>query len=244
VGLQQDDAHTFQVPEGWAGNLATARVVFLSSNPSISEHGGDHGAASAERYPRADWADDDIADFMTRRFTPDAGYTVGDRFMCQDGTYAPQPVRFWSQVRRRAEELLGYPADPDRDYVMTEIVHCKSKGEVGVMSAAGLCARRYLDRVVGLSDARLIVVLGSKARDRLRPILRLDETFGSKSAVGDERANVAICDIGGARRVLCYLWHPTSMTKWPRDFPGSYPTLLPTLRAIALGELAVERLSD
>jgi uracil-DNA glycosylase len=152
-------------------------------------------------------------------------------------------VRFWSLVRRRAEELLGYAADPDRDYVMTEIVHCKSKGEVGVRSAAALCAERYLNRIVALSDARLIVVLGAKARDRLRPILALAEEFGSRSAVEDERANVAIRDLGGARRVLCYLWHPTSMTKAPRDFPRSYPTLLPTLRAVALGELPVERLS-
>jgi hypothetical protein len=60
------------------------------------------------------WADEDIADFMTRRFAPDAGYTDRDRFICQDGTFAPQPVRFWSLVRRRAEELLGYAADPDR----------------------------------------------------------------------------------------------------------------------------------
>jgi uracil-DNA glycosylase len=163
--------------------------------------------------------------------------------MCQDGTYAPQAVQFWSQVRRRTSELLGHSADPDRDYVMTEIVHCRSKGEVGVTSAAALCAQRYLDRIVALSDARLIVVLGAKARDRFRPILRLGEVFGSQSAVGDERANVAIRDLGGARRVLCYLWHPTSMTKWPRDFPSSYPTLLPTLRAVALGELAVDRFS-
>ena len=82
-----------------------------------------------------------------------------------------------------------------------------------------------------------------RGRGGLRPALRLGEAFGSQSAVGDERANVAIRDLGGARRVLCYLWYPTSMTKWPRDFPSSYPTRLPTLRAVALGELAVDRFS-
>jgi hypothetical protein len=244
VRLQQDEPATFQVPEGWAGNLSAARVVFLSSNPSISEDGADHGAGSAERYSRASWADDDIADFMTRRFAPDGGHTDGDRFICQDGTFAPQAVRFWSLVRRRAEEVLGYSADPDRDYVMTEIVHCKSKGEVGVGSAASRCAQRYLDRIVALSDAHLIVVLGAKARDRIRPILGLGEEFGSKSSVGNEQANVALRDLGGSKRGLCFLWHPTSMTKAPRDFPRSYPTLLPTLRAIALGDVPVERLAD
>lgn len=240
VRLQQDDARAFQVPEAWAGNLAAARVLFLSSNPSISEDGADHGASAAERYPRGDWSDADVADFMTQRFTPDAGYTIDDRFVCQDGTYARRPVRFWSQVRRRASELLGYPADPDRDYVMTEVVHCKSKGEVGVTSAAAVCAGRYLDRVVALSSAPLVVVVGSKARDRLRPILGLDDAFGSRSSVGDEHANVAVREVGGRRRVICYLWHPTGMTKWPRDFARSYPTLLLTLRAVALNELAVD----
>lgn len=161
-----------------------------------------------------------------------------------NGTFAPQAVRFWSLVRRRAEELLGYTADPDRDYVMTEVVHCKSKGEVGVRSAAARCARRYLDRIIALSDAHLVVVLGAKARDRIRPIVGLGEEFGSMSSVGDERANVAVRDLGGAKRALCFLWHPTSITKAPRDFPRSFPTLLPTLRAIALGEVPVERLSD
>jgi hypothetical protein len=36
---------------------------------------------------------------------------------------------------------------------------------------------------------RVARFLGAKARDRIRPISRLGEEFGSKSSVGDERAN-------------------------------------------------------
>ncbi len=74
-------------------------------------------------------ADDVIADFMTRRFegrwaTPDG------RFRRWNGRLSP-PVPFWSAVQNRAEELLEGIADPTRDYVMTEVVHSKSRSEVG-----------------------------------------------------------------------------------------------------------------
>src|SRR5918995_7185979 len=36
---------------------------------------------------------------------------------------------------------------------------------------------------------------------------------------------------------------PDQHDEWPRDFPGCYPTLLPRLRAVALGKLAVEQFS-
>lgn len=237
VGLQVDprlEPEKYQVPEAWAGNLESARVVFLSSNPSISEDGADHGAGSPERYPRASWSDSDVIDFMTRRFDPETPYTLGDRFVCQDGTHAPRAVRFWSAIRQRATELLGYPADPARDYVMTEVVHCKSKGERGVARAANHCNFRYLDRIMALSPAPVVVAVGAKARDRLRGTLDVDPQFGSRSATGDERANMVLRRLGSRLRVLCYLPHPTGMEKAPRDFPRAYPTLLPAIRSVAL----------
>lgn len=242
VRLQVDprsEPESYQVPEAWAGNLASARVVFLSSNPSISEDGTDHGAGSPERYPRANWSDSDVIDFMTRRFDPDTPYTVGDRFVCQDGTYAPGAVRFWTAIRQRATELLGYPADPASDYVMTEVVHCKSKRERGVAKAANHCGGRYLERIMSLSAAPVVVVVGAKARDRLRSALDVHPRFGSRTAAGEERANVVLRQIGGRSRVLCYLPHPTGMEKAPRDFPRAYPTLLPAMRAVAVGTDAV-----
>lgn len=40
-----------QVPEAWAGNLGESRVVFLSSNPSISEADAGMPVDTAEAYP-------------------------------------------------------------------------------------------------------------------------------------------------------------------------------------------------
>lgn len=49
---------TFQVPEPWSGNLTTAPILFLSSNPSISE---------TEAYPRGDSTDQLLQNFFDRR---------------------------------------------------------------------------------------------------------------------------------------------------------------------------------
>lgn len=49
----------FQVPEPWSGQIRSAAVLFVSSNPSISE---------VEAYPRWSAPDDLIDEFFTQRF--------------------------------------------------------------------------------------------------------------------------------------------------------------------------------
>ncbi len=236
VTLQSADPHAFQCPEPWAGALSTARIAFVASNPSISE-ASDAGAQEAENYPRESWPDDVIADFMTRRFegrwaTPDG------RFRRRNGRLST-PVRFWSAVQNRAEELLDGIADPTRDYVMTEVVHCKSRSEVGVRAAGRHCLERHLERILFASPAPLVVVLGSKARDLLVPEWDLPFGFGRRNTVGvEESANLAVLTLGGTRRVVAYLWHPTGMTA-PKLFSGAYPRRLHDLRSLVRGDLTV-----
>jgi len=108
VTSQPADPKVWQMPEPWAGNLATGRIVFLSSNPSINH---------AEEYPRGDWDDGKVVDFVTERFTH--GWVKNGQVLLLDGTYHPKKVQFWVRVRKRAAELLGRVADPAVDYVMT-----------------------------------------------------------------------------------------------------------------------------
>jgi hypothetical protein len=141
VALQPDprlEPEEFQVPEAWAGNIQTARLVFVSSNPSISEDGASHGASAPEDYPRYSWDDGRVIDFITRRFDPEAGWVQGDKFLCQDASYAAKKVAFWSRARKRAGELID-DAAPESDYAMVEVVHCKSHREKGVKYAAPVC---------------------------------------------------------------------------------------------------------
>jgi hypothetical protein len=59
-----------QVPEAWAGALLTARIVFVSSNPSIYVPKPGSNPLTAEAYPTGASNDDTIAEFMLRRFDP------------------------------------------------------------------------------------------------------------------------------------------------------------------------------
>ena len=108
VDLQSSDPLRYQVPEAWAGNLGAAGILFLSSNPSISESADHANAKDAENYPRESWTDEQIAEFMTKRFgDPSAApATLEGKYLQIDGLYSAKKVNFWSRVRDRATNSL------------------------------------------------------------------------------------------------------------------------------------------
>jgi hypothetical protein len=191
--VQVQAVHTlasFQVPEPWNGWLSTAPILFVSSNPSISD---------TERYPCGEPGAQHLIDFFRNRFE---GHWVrgGTRPLERTGHYGT-PVAFWSGIQARASELLRRPAVPGRDYALTEIVHCKSKKETGVVAAMKQCPQRYLSRVLCCSAAKLVVIVGRKALQyfntlNVNGIPRIPEKDGMDS-------------VGGIPRVFVYLGHPT-----------------------------------
>lgn len=213
-----------QVPEAWAGALETSRVLFISSNPSISEPDDPASPETAEAYPNASASDEEIVDFVMRRFDPEVQtrpHVLHDRHRRKDGTYAPT-TRFWSAIRARAVELLGPGAEPFRDYAMTEVVHCKSRDERGVAQASSTCADRYLERIVELSTAQIVVVVGKKAHDQLAARLDLPEP-----------PYLLERELGSRVRTVVYLPHPNAFQ--PKTFAGVHPDHLEALRATARG---------
>jgi hypothetical protein len=153
----------FQSPEPWSGHIEQARVLFISSNPSIGEGSIDDGLD----YPRRWWADNDISLYFDERF----GTTIFDGAYIDPGhSYA---VRYWSGTKRRAWELFQREPVYGVEYALTEIVHCKSKNEVGVASATRTCANQWLDRVLAIAAADVIVVMGAVARDTMRSRLSI-----------------------------------------------------------------------
>jgi hypothetical protein len=212
VTVQNDAERDRQVPEAWAGNLRESRVVFVSSNPSISTASQDQPPSTAEAYPVTAWPDDKIVELLGRRF--DQGvrprpFVRNFRHLQHDGHYAHKPTRFWLSMQRRAEELLGDGADPSRNYVMTEVVHCKSKGETGVAAAAATCARRYLEDILSLTAAPIVVVVGKQAHSRLREHLpQLPEPPYIRTA-----------ELGGRPRELVFIWHPAAF-RGPKTIGG------------------------
>ncbi len=182
----------FQVPEPWSGDIEHAPILFLSSNPSFEEN-------RSEEYPQ--WSDEWTADFFRHRFGGGRKQWIdedGVRSLQWDGSRG-KAVPFWREVRSRARELFERDVRPGVDYALTEVVHCKSKGQEGVKEALRECARRYLQPVVALSGAKVVVVLGKHAEKAVRDEFRLSSgsTFGP-------------LQIGKHQRYIVFLPHPNA----------------------------------
>jgi len=201
-----------QVPEAWNGSLETAPILFISSNPGYDPN---------ELYPTLSWSASRIIDFFVNRFHTDERYVQnGLRHRLSDLSFvhARRANRYWPFVRQRAAELLNLPKNappvPGKDYVLTEVVHCKSNSEKGVRSAMQSCAGEYLEAVVALSGAKVIVCLGDPAAAEAHAI------FGVPSRSTCYRAD----QIGGRVRYFTHRPHSNSRshrTFYAPDFPLS-----------------------
>ncbi len=147
------------MPEPWSGDLERAPILFLASNPSIGD--------SRDDYPTWSRARELTSDFFTNRYGGGRKQWAKDGLLPRrrDGTHYDRTewVRFWASVRNRVGELIGRVATPGVDYVLSEVVHCKSVAEEGVWAALDECADRYLRRVVEHAAARVVVCLGGRA---------------------------------------------------------------------------------
>lgn len=158
VGLQQPEH--FQKPEPWRGHIDTAPILFVSSNPSIRGN---------DPFPPKGWEKQDIINHYQRCFDDDASIPGH----IDKATY--NSVKYWIGARARAKEILGRPAKPGTDFALTELVHCKSKKEKGVAKAHLTCAGHWLDRVIQVSAAAIIVLMGWQARDHCTARWGLDK---------------------------------------------------------------------
>lgn len=146
-GSRTIDQH--QIPEPWSGRLAEAPLLFLGSNPSIDE---------SESYPRWSSLKEQLISYFNERF--ENSIQDGRKARREDGVYG-KSVQTWTEVRGRAMEL--YETEnviPGIHYALSEVVHCKSRKNLGVAEAINECTSRYLDRVLSCSPAKIIVALG------------------------------------------------------------------------------------
>ncbi len=182
----------FQVPEPWSGQIEQAPILFLSSNPSIG---------SDEDYPTWDWSSSEMYDYFNYRFGGGRKEWIidGMRSLSIDGTYSGS-TRFWAAVRQRAIELLQRDVSPGIDYALTEIVHCKSHAEIGVEQAQEQCVQAYLLKVLDLAGAKVIVVLGVRARQVIQSQFNISTGTSISESV----------EIGNRERFFAFLPHPNA----------------------------------
>lgn len=160
VGAQHLPAAEHHRPEPWNGQIETAPLLFVSSNPSFNPR---------EHFPNNGWRDDEIVDFFTTRFK-----------------HSDQSSFFWRMVWRIAEALLGRAPNPGLDYALTEVVRCKSRKEEGVAEAVRVCSELYLSRTFEASGAKVIIALGKKARNVVGNELGFDSSIGLKQSVASQ----------------------------------------------------------
>ena len=223
IVLKQNNqaSNTRQSPEPWAGSLEKAPLLFISSNPSISEGGSD-----AENFPIVDyflglpshleWPQEKIADFHTNRFDQSREQpfvTSSSKYLCKDNEYRG-PVTYWKEVFKIAKFILGKEIDISTDLCLTEVVHCKTKEEFGVKESRNKCAENYLSKILQLSNAKLVICYGSHAREVFTSEI-IDEVacdigknfgrFSKSPNTGDH--HLGILKTGKKKTLLCALKH-------------------------------------
>jgi hypothetical protein len=194
VHSQRTTPALFHVPEPWRGDIASAPLLFVSSNPSWNAN---------DDSPPSTASDDEIVDYYNQGFP-----SAFPRNLMKDSQPGRRAVAFWAAIRARAAELYdctGTSLVAGKDFALTEVVHCKSRNEIGVKEAASECVTRHFDAIVRLSPARVVVVLGKVARQWF------------------DRTQVAIpseLDWHGRRRWLVPLPHPNARES--RTFAATY----------------------
>jgi hypothetical protein len=155
-GISKDN---YQVPEPWNGDIENARVLFVSSNPSIDEN---------EIYPTLSWGCHQLVDFFSHRFDEEHHWTRDLCVMVGDTEYANKKVPYWCEINNRMREIYELePSSRKTQYecklgayaAITEIVHCKSKNKNGVCQAIDECATKYLRLILENAKEAAVVVL-------------------------------------------------------------------------------------
>lgn len=179
------------VPDPWVGHLTEAPLLFVSSSTA----GG--GAPITDRAELSvDSPDEALLDWG------DGGFDEGEVPGIADGEYLVdshgvrgKPVRYWRWAKSCAAEVLPSPVVPGAGYALTEVVHCGSTGEQQVWSALRTCATLYLERVLGVSPARVVVLVGSVAKYAFQEYLHTDvpdHLVGPVEVAGRDRLVVAV----------------------------------------------------
>lgn len=239
-----------QRPEPWMGNLSKSQVLFISSNPSINEE----ELPFRENFPTFSWSLEESGDFFTNRIGEHVtfGHSSLPNFITRsvDGQYRNGltrplvPQYTWKKIHERALEIIGETADPSRNYALTEIVHCKSREEAGVKESSSICIDTWMSKILNLSPAKIVVIVGGQVRDRYaKSNLGLPETFGTgtnyRKMSQEERSlrDIQIYDDGKAHRLVLFNYHPAAREgQFPQKFQIVYGSeVVNWLKEIASG---------
>ena len=189
-----------QLPEPWNGDIERAKILYISSNPSINFE---------EKFPSENWDENSIIDFFHFRFSKNKEYVKDYLYPYLSTGYPPKRrwVRYWASIRKISTKLLQYESVPGKDYALTEIVRCKSQKELGVEKATNTCSENFLNKTLSLTSAKILIVVGNKAKAVIEKKIGVKAPFGSTQRV----------QFDGIEKIFLFIPHPNSRGKKDYD---------------------------
>ena len=195
----QNDLPFRQVPEPWSGQLSVASFLLIAGNPAIVKN---------ELFPSKDvnwnkwdlmpgsvasWSKTDVEDFFCNRFNgakyPGNGQPYVDNnkqttLRVSSGIVVPVKFqnRYWPVYNAYCKAID--PTFKDYSFVVTDFVHCKSKGEKGVKQAIGNCLP-FMSRIIKLfllnGQASHRILLFGQKEDYVTAIMNWLSSLGTIS---------------------------------------------------------------
>lgn len=114
----------FHMPEPWSGNLRTAKILFVGSNPSIDLN------EDFPKFESEEWPDDRVVNFFSGRL--DKLENLNSKYWTWILKFAGCILEIINPIRtldKKNDEEKNKIRDIASRIALTEIVHCKSKTE-------------------------------------------------------------------------------------------------------------------
>ena len=134
------------LPEPWNGHISKAKILVVSSNPSIGVH---------EDFPTKDWEDDEIIAFFENRFMESEEGS--------ESNFWKGIAKYMSWIFPEAEEMTTLEI-LDKYVAMTELVHCKSKKEIGIKNCLDL-ELIFLPKILKEFKGSIVIFIGGFAKN-------------------------------------------------------------------------------
>lgn len=187
----QFSKETFHMPEPWNGNLSTAEILFVSSNPSfdINETTPELARKKNKEVLPKIISDPEKDDPETKRALDEAENFFENRFIDKETGSIREEYenQTWKRILKFAGYLLrktrsiekGKELNTDQKekfashIALTEVVHCKSTNEDGVKEALVTCYGKHTRAVIELflksplEEPKKVVVMGVKTQAAL-----------------------------------------------------------------------------
>lgn len=221
------DASHQPAPEPWVGHLEDARLLFIGPNP---------GSNKVPETPPPGFAHFGANYATIQRVTADA-FDPGppprflDASRWEEATGRVRKLRHYQFVYSWARELIDQPV-PGQDYALTELARCGSASTADLtQSAVNKCSDLYLDKVLRLSPAVVLVMLGQLVQQTMRQRYGLSSALVEGPKQIERRARYLV----SMPHPTYFRWHPGQNRLQDRLTEDEFATLQVALSADATG---------